>query len=47
MLGRVQTRHLVTHAVTILRHYGWRVYWRCLVNVVRNRGRATFLEALW
>lgn len=47
MLGTVQTRHLVTHAPLILWHYGWRVYARCVVNVVKHGGRATFLEALW
>jgi hypothetical protein len=47
MLGRVKTRHLITHGATIVWHYGWRVYWRCVVSVVRHRGRGTFLEALW
>ena len=46
MFGRVRTRHLLTHAPTILWHYGWRVYWRCVVNVARGK-RSTFLEALW
>ncbi len=47
MLGTVRTRHLLTHAHTIVRAYGWRVYFRCIVNVVKHGGRATFLEAIW
>jgi hypothetical protein len=46
MHGYVTTRHLVTHGAIIVREFGWRVYFRCLVNVVVGSGQTTFLQAL-
>ncbi|MBN2191796.1 MAG: hypothetical protein JW751_03175 [Polyangiaceae bacterium] len=46
MRGTIQTQHLITHAGMIVRLFGVRVYLRCLLNIVRHGGRATFLEAL-
>jgi hypothetical protein len=46
MHGYVTTRHLVTHGAIIVREFGWRVYFRCLVNVLAGSGQTTFLQAL-
>jgi hypothetical protein len=45
MDGFIQTRHLITRGPTILREFGFRVYLRCLVRLLRP-GRATFLESI-
>ncbi|MBN2196445.1 MAG: hypothetical protein JW751_26775 [Polyangiaceae bacterium] len=46
MRGTIQTQHLITHAGMIVRLFGVRVYLRCVFNVLRRGGQATFLESL-
>ena len=43
MMGRITTRHLVTHGALIVREYGWRVYWKAWRISLRG---GTFLEAV-
>lgn len=46
MRGTIRTRHLVSHAVLIVRLFGIRAYARCVANAVRHPGRSTFLGSL-
>jgi hypothetical protein len=46
MQGFITTRHLVTHATTIVGEFGWRVYFRCLARCLRRGKPVTFLSCL-
>jgi hypothetical protein len=46
MNGLITTRHLVTHGPLIVRLFGFRTYFRCVMCAVRKGGRATFLESI-
>lgn len=30
MTGAIRTRNVVAHAYTVVRLYGWRIFWRCV-----------------
>ncbi len=46
MRGVITTRHLVTHAATIVREFGLRRYLRCLTRAIFGPP-CTFLELAW
>lgn len=46
MRGTITTADLVLHPWVIVRGFGLRVYWRCLLRSVVKRGHATFLECI-
>ena len=44
LVGLITTRHLVTHAVTIVKEFGIIAYIRCWAAAIFSRHEATFLE---
>jgi hypothetical protein len=46
MHGTIRTRHLVRHAVLIVRLFGIRTYARCVANALRHPRQSTFLGSL-
>ncbi len=46
MHGTIRGTHLLTHGPLILRLFGVKAYFRCVVCALRTPGKVTFLSAL-
>jgi hypothetical protein len=47
MNGTIETRHLFTHGLVIVRNFGVRAYVRCLLRVARHPKSCTFLGSIY
>jgi hypothetical protein len=47
MSGVITTRHLLLHALTIVREFGPRAYLRCWARTLTAAGPVTFLGCLY
>jgi hypothetical protein len=46
MVGRIQSRHLLTHSPTIIHEFGIGCYFRCVWRTLVARRAVTFLECI-
>jgi hypothetical protein len=46
MVGRVTTRHLLTHSAVIVQEFGARCFFRCIWRSLVSNRNVTFLECV-